>query len=248
MIINHMFARIFAKKKVAVCMRLLFCLSAAVMVVMPVGAKAAAKDCTSQNGHCALSCDTVNGETSLGINTEECNAGGSAKNQCCSKATGASVTVTQTASYGANECKIAAAGVSFPCPLGEANRISELIGRLIKWSLGIAGACFFAMFVYGGFMYIIAGENSKNAEAGKTTLVNATIGLAIVIGGYMLVQFLLNVIGAGLGTSSGTSTVPSNMTTCAGTCKSACKTPEQEIPATSCSGQTPKCCYAPSQE
>lgn len=88
----------------------------------------------------------------------------------------------------------------FPCPLGGgADKLPQIFGRVIRWVLGLVGALFFAMFIYGGFLYIVAGDNSKNAETGKKTLVNAVIGLAIVIGSYMFVSWLVTTFNTGLG-------------------------------------------------
>ncbi|MFA6447596.1 MAG: pilin [Patescibacteria group bacterium] len=91
------------------------------------------------------------------------------------------------------------AGVLFPCPLGTgtAENISSLIGQIIRWCLGLVGALFFAMFVWGGVLYMTAGS-SKRAEEGQKTLVNAAIGMAIVIFSYLFVAWVLNVIGAAL--------------------------------------------------
>lgn len=87
----------------------------------------------------------------------------------------------------------------FPCPLGGgAEKLPQIFGRVIRWVLGLVGALFFAMFIYGGFMYIVAGENAKNAETGQKTLINAVIGLAIVIGAYMLVEWIVGIFSAGV--------------------------------------------------
>lgn len=90
------------------------------------------------------------------------------------------------------DCRTDVGGISFPCPLGERN-VSRIIGSLIRWVLGLVGALFFAMFVYGGFMYIIAGENAKSAETGQKTLINAVIGLFIVVGAYVVLGWLLGI-------------------------------------------------------
>ncbi len=91
------------------------------------------------------------------------------------------------------------AGVSFPCPLGvgSAENVSSLVGQIIRWFLGLIGALFFAMFVWGGVLYMTAGS-SKRAEEGQKTLVNAAIGMAIVLFSYLLVAWVLDVIGAAI--------------------------------------------------
>lgn len=102
--------------------------------------------------------------------------------------------------YDGASCGVPGTSFSFPCPLGGGQeKLPQIFGRIIKWSLGLVGALFFAMFIYGGFMYIIAGANSKNAETGQKTLVNAVIGLTIVIFSYMIVTWLYETFSAGLG-------------------------------------------------
>lgn len=146
-----------------------------------------------------------------------------------------STTQTKTVSYDNTQCKVPGSSFSFPCPLGGgANKLPEIFGRVIKWTMGLVGALFFAMFVYGGFQYIIAGSNSKSAEAGQKTLINATIGLAIIIGSYMLVSLLVDTFNAGLGINkptepttqeqqtSSTTQSTSESGKCIGNCLSSC--------------------------
>lgn len=101
--------------------------------------------------------------------------------------------------YDKSMCNVPGTSFQFPCPLGGgADKLPSIFGRVIKWVLGLVGALFFAMFVYGGFLYIIAGESSKNAETGKKTLINAVIGLTIVIGSYMFVSWIIETLTAGV--------------------------------------------------
>jgi hypothetical protein len=94
-------------------------------------------------------------------------------------------------------CPVPGTDFKFPCPLGERG-VNQIIGNLIKWVLGVVGGLFLVMFVYGGFQYIISGANSKNAELGKKTLINAVIGITIVIGAYILVDALAKLFKLGL--------------------------------------------------
>jgi len=102
---------------------------------------------------------------------------------------------SKTNSTAADMCTTPA-GVSFPCPLGAGATIPKIVGRMINWILGLVGALFFAMFIWGGVLYIMAGSDSKNAANGQKTMVNAVIGLAFIIFGYALITTLLTVIGS----------------------------------------------------
>jgi len=158
----------------------------------------AGPQCTTAGGVCKANCDTVteNNQGALDCTAPDGN--------CCvpKAATPApavqptaqpEITVPETETVNVSgDCRTDVGGISFPCPLGERN-VSRIIGSLIRWVLGLVGALFFAMFVYGGFMYIIAGENAKNAETGQKTLINAVIGLSIVVGAYMVLGWLLGI-------------------------------------------------------
>lgn len=171
------------------------CLFVFALTALPVSA---GPQCTAAGGTCKANCDTVT-ENNQGM--LDCTA---PDGNCCvpKSATPApavqptaqpEITVPETETVNVSgDCRTDVGGISFPCPLGERN-VSRIIGSLIRWVLGLVGALFFAMFVYGGFMYIIAGENAKNAETGQKTLINAVIGLAIVVGAYMVLGWLLSI-------------------------------------------------------
>lgn len=157
----------------------------------------AGPQCIADSGTCKANCDTA---TENNQGASDCVA---PDGSCCvpksatpaveptAEPTDSSEATTEAVNV-SGDCRTDVGGISFPCPLGERN-VSRIIGSLIRWVLGLVGALFFAMFVYGGFMYIIAGENSKNAEIGQKTLINAVIGLSIVVGAYMILGWLLGI-------------------------------------------------------
>lgn len=77
--------------------------------------------------------------------------------------------------------------------------IAEIIGNMVRFLLGAAGALFLAMFVYGGAVWLTAGASDRHEEARKT-LLNATAGILIVIASYTIVSLLVRFAG-GLGAS-----------------------------------------------
>lgn len=84
----------------------------------------------------------------------------------------------------------------FPCPLG--TDIPSLVGGIVRWLLGFVGALFLAMFIWGGTLYITAGD-SKRAEDGKKTLVNAVIGVMIVALSYTLIGWVMEKLTSAIG-------------------------------------------------
>lgn len=67
------------------------------------------------------------------------------------------------------------------------------VGKAI---LGLSGTFALAMFVWGGVQMIIAAGNSEAFKKGKTTVVNALIGLAVILCSYLIIDFVLNLVGA----------------------------------------------------
>lgn len=85
-------------------------------------------------------------------------------------------------------------------PLGSGTQktnINYLIGRAINGVLGITGSLALAMFIYGGFMWMVAAGNQQRVQKGKDILVWAVIGLVIIFSAYAMVRFLfVNIFGA----------------------------------------------------
>lgn len=85
-----------------------------------------------------------------------------------------------------------AAPYGFPDPLNDAD-VPTLINRIITQVLGIIGALFFLMFLWGGFQYLTAGGDTKKVGSAQKTLVNAVIGILIIAVAYGIVQSLITV-------------------------------------------------------
>ena len=65
--------------------------------------------------------------------------------------------------------------------------VNDVLIRIINFGLSIAAVVAIAFLVYGGFQYMTAGLSEKNAEKGKKTILNALIGLSIIILAYVIV-------------------------------------------------------------
>ena len=57
--------------------------------------------------------------------------------------------------------------------------------------LGIIGSVVLLMFVYGGFVWITSEGDPGRVNQGKQTVVNAVIGLALVLGAYAIMTFAI---------------------------------------------------------
>ncbi len=66
--------------------------------------------------------------------------------------------------------------------------LNELIIKVINWILAIVLAIDVLFIIIGGFLYITAAGNEDRAKKGRTTVINAVIGLVIIIMAYVIAQ------------------------------------------------------------
>lgn len=84
---------------------------------------------------------------------------------------------------------IAAWGTEIPPGIG------TLVGNIILIALGLLGVVFVVLLTYGGFLWLTsAGEEEKTKKA-TGIIVNATIGVLIVVAAYSITYFVLSRIG-----------------------------------------------------
>lgn len=70
--------------------------------------------------------------------------------------------------------------------------LNQLIIRVINWILAITLAVDVLFIIIGGFLYITSAGNEDRAKKGKTTVINAIIGLVIIILAYVIAQVVSN--------------------------------------------------------
>lgn len=78
-------------------------------------------------------------------------------------------------------------------PLGNAD-VPTIVGNVVKTVLPLVGSLFLIMFVYGGFLYMTASGDEKKVSSARKTLFNAVIGMAIVMGAYTIVAYVLKIL------------------------------------------------------
>jgi hypothetical protein len=72
-----------------------------------------------------------------------------------------------------------------------------LIYNVILALLTIAGALAVLFLIIGGFWYITSAGNEEQAEKGKSTLVNAIIGIIIIVLSFVIITVIANFVGGG---------------------------------------------------
>jgi hypothetical protein len=74
--------------------------------------------------------------------------------------------------------------------------LPQLMGDVVNALLGVFGALFLVLMVYGGVQYMIAGGSPDKVKAATSTLRNAIIGMVIVVSSWAITSFVLDVLTA----------------------------------------------------
>lgn len=102
------------------------------------------------------------------------------------------VVLAQTGSPKTVESGLSSVKDAFPQTTIDASSPQGTLKSIINWALYLAGILAVLFVIYGGYQYLTAGGNDAQATAGRKTLTNALIGLAITILAYVIVQIVYN--------------------------------------------------------
>jgi hypothetical protein len=75
--------------------------------------------------------------------------------------------------------------------LPQSNLIS-IIGGIIKAIMGFLGVIALILVLYGGFLYMTSGGEPAKVDKAKQVLINATIGLVIILSAYAITAFIFD--------------------------------------------------------
>ena len=64
--------------------------------------------------------------------------------------------------------------------------LASLFSNIIQAVTALAGVILFIMLVMGGFTFLFSGGDQKKLEKARGTITNAIIGLAVLVGGYLI--------------------------------------------------------------
>ena len=73
----------------------------------------------------------------------------------------------------------------------ETSSPADIVGQIIGVVLSLIGVIIFAYLVYGGFLWMTAGGNSKKVEDAQGIIKNTIVGLIVVVSAYAIVSFVL---------------------------------------------------------
>jgi len=83
--------------------------------------------------------------------------------------------------------------------LNSSQSLSDLIVRVVDILLTFAGVVAIVFVIIGGYQYVVSGGNEETAEKGKKTLINAIIGIVVVVLAYTIINVLVNLVGSNSG-------------------------------------------------
>ena len=76
---------------------------------------------------------------------------------------------------------------------GNVGQVETFIRNVIKVVAGLAGLVATGFFVVGGFSYITSSGNPEHLDRAKKTLLHSGIGLAIVIGAFVISNIITDI-------------------------------------------------------
>ena len=72
---------------------------------------------------------------------------------------------------------------------------ASILGMIVQALLGFLGILFVILIIYGGFLWMTAGGEEEQIKKAKKLITNSVIGLAIVLGAFILTYFIYQAIG-----------------------------------------------------
>lgn len=69
--------------------------------------------------------------------------------------------------------------------------LTVLIGNLINIVLSFLGVIFLVLTIYAGFLWMTAGGKPEQTETARKMLINATIGLVLILAAFAISKFVL---------------------------------------------------------
>ena len=72
--------------------------------------------------------------------------------------------------------------------------IEQLFGNIVNLLSIIAGMLAFIYLVYSGILYLTAAGNADNAKKGQQGIVNAIIGIVVIVAAWTIISVTINTI------------------------------------------------------
>ena len=83
--------------------------------------------------------------------------------------------------------------------LNNSQSLSDLIVNIVRIMLMFAGIVAVAFVVIGGYQYVTSAGNEETAEKGRKTVVNAIIGIILIVLSYVIINVIANLVSTNSG-------------------------------------------------
>ena len=77
---------------------------------------------------------------------------------------------------------------------GSTNTADSAIQNLIQNALTFLGILAVCYALYGGFLMLTAGEDDGKVKKGKTVIINAALGIVVIVLSYSIVGFIFKIV------------------------------------------------------
>jgi hypothetical protein len=94
------------------------------------------------------------------------------------------------------------------CVNSEGGCIPQIIGQVISSLLGVFGALFLVLIMYGGVQYMFAGGDAGKVKAATQTLRNAILGMLVVTASYAIATYVITSVAGAVEGSGPASQTP----------------------------------------
>lgn len=69
----------------------------------------------------------------------------------------------------------------------------QVLVNVFKLMLGLLGSLSLLFFIYGGFVWLLSRGNANMIQKGKDIIIGSVIGLSIVLGSWVIINFIIAV-------------------------------------------------------
>lgn len=83
---------------------------------------------------------------------------------------------------------------AFENPLVAGEDVPKIIGSILRSFLGILGVIALVIFIYGGLLWMTSMGDEQKVNRGRETLIWSGLGIIVILGSYIAVQFILNAV------------------------------------------------------
>ena len=75
--------------------------------------------------------------------------------------------------------------------LPQETNIGALVGKILRYVLGLLGIILVVIIIIGGFMWMTSAGNPEKVQKAKAIITNGIIGLVIIVFSYIIANFII---------------------------------------------------------